>query len=103
MMENVELLSIALPQTATSERTGQRVAYVCVALLWGFIGSYVVLMLLLCFRLYNYFALFAYDLGIYDQGTWLLSRGQSPFVTVRGMPLFADHLRAENSLHLPPA
>lgn len=34
----------------------------------------------------------AFDLGIFTQGTWLLSRFEAPFfVTIRGLPLFADH------------
>lgn len=33
----------------------------------------------------------AFDLGIFDQGVWLLSQGRRPFVTVRGLNLFADH------------
>lgn len=34
----------------------------------------------------------AFDLGIFTQGTWLLSRFETPFfVTIRGLPLFADH------------
>ena len=34
---------------------------------------------------------FAYDVGLYDQGVWLLSRGHSPFVTLMGRNLFGDH------------
>jgi uncharacterized membrane protein len=34
---------------------------------------------------------FGFDLGIYDQGTWLLSRGKDPFVTIRGLELFGHH------------
>ena len=34
----------------------------------------------------------ALDLGIFDQGVWLLSRGLAPEVTVNGRNLFADHL-----------
>ena len=34
---------------------------------------------------------FAYDVGLYDQGLWLLSRGQAPFVTLMGRNLFGDH------------
>ena len=30
----------------------------------------------------------AYDFGLYDQGIWLLSRGNSPFVTLMGRNLF---------------
>lgn len=33
----------------------------------------------------------AFDLGIFDQGLWLLSRLKEPFVTLRGLNLFADH------------
>ena len=34
---------------------------------------------------------FAYDVGLYDQGVWLLSRGESPFVTLMGRHLLGDH------------
>ena len=34
---------------------------------------------------------FAYDVGLYDQGVWLLSRGHAPFVTLMGRNLFGDH------------
>jgi uncharacterized membrane protein len=33
----------------------------------------------------------AFDLAIFDQGLWLLSEGETPFVTVRGLHLFGDH------------
>lgn len=32
-----------------------------------------------------------FDFGIFDQGLWLLSRFEEPFVTLRGLHLFADH------------
>jgi len=32
-----------------------------------------------------------FDLGIFDQGVWLLSRFREPFVTIMGLNLFADH------------
>ena len=34
---------------------------------------------------------FAYDVGLYDQGVWLLSRGEAPFVTLMGRNLLGDH------------
>jgi uncharacterized membrane protein len=37
------------------------------------------------------FGTFAFDLGIYDQGAYLLSRLEEPFVTVRGLHLFGHH------------
>jgi uncharacterized membrane protein len=33
----------------------------------------------------------AYDMGLFDQGIWLLSRFHAPFVTVMGRNLFGDH------------
>ncbi|MGH8945420.1 MAG: DUF2079 domain-containing protein [Acidimicrobiia bacterium] len=33
----------------------------------------------------------AFDLGLYDQGVWLLSRLKTPFVTLMGRDLFGDH------------
>jgi uncharacterized membrane protein len=33
----------------------------------------------------------AFDLGLYDQGLWLLSRFKAPFVTLMGRNLFGDH------------
>jgi uncharacterized membrane protein len=32
-----------------------------------------------------------YDSALYDQGMWLLSRGEAPFVTLMGRNLFGDH------------
>ena len=33
----------------------------------------------------------SYDVGLYDQGTWLLSRFKAPFVTLMGRNLLGDH------------
>jgi len=33
----------------------------------------------------------AFDLGIFDQGVWLLSQFREPFVTINGRNLFGDH------------
>jgi uncharacterized membrane protein len=52
-----------------------------------FIGTFVWLTWLTHAR----FGTFGFDLGIFDQGVWLLSRFQEPFVTIRGLPLFGDH------------
>lgn len=32
-----------------------------------------------------------FDVRIFDQGLWLLSTGREPFVSLRGLHLFADH------------
>lgn len=37
------------------------------------------------------FGSYAYDLGIYDQALWLISKGYTPYSTVRGLHLLGDH------------
>jgi uncharacterized membrane protein len=53
----------------------------------GFILLYSHLVL----RRFDAFNYYAFDLGIFDQGIWLLSRFQEPFITLRGLNLFGDH------------
>jgi uncharacterized membrane protein len=38
------------------------------------------------------FGTFGFDLGIYDQAVWLLSRARDPFITVRGLEAFGHHV-----------
>jgi uncharacterized membrane protein len=38
------------------------------------------------------FGTWAFDMGIYDQGFWLVSRGGQSFVTVRGMEFWGHHV-----------
>jgi uncharacterized membrane protein len=45
----------------------------------------------LILRKHAMFGTQVFDLGIFDQGVWLLSRFKTPFVTLRGLNLFADH------------
>ncbi len=45
----------------------------------------------LILRQHDAYATQTFDFGIFDQGLWLLSRLRDPFVTLRGLPLFADH------------
>ena len=42
-------------------------------------------------RIHHALGTSAYDFGLYDQGIWLLSRGETPFVTLMGRNLFGDH------------
>jgi len=37
------------------------------------------------------FSTAAYDVGLYDQGIWLISRCLAPFTTIKGVYLFGDH------------
>lgn len=59
--------------------------------LGGVTIGYTILFVHRAFYSYDHFSLTAYDLGIFDQAVWLISRFHFPFVTVRGLPLLADH------------
>ncbi|MFH1402980.1 MAG: DUF2079 domain-containing protein [Candidatus Altiarchaeota archaeon] len=55
------------------------------------IGLYL---LVFCFTVLNQYNMFWYgnfDLGIPDQGIWLLSRFKTPYLTTRGLHFFGDH------------
>ena len=41
---------------------------------------------------YDHYWATTLDMGVFDQGAWLLSRGMTPYSTVIGKNLFADHL-----------
>ncbi len=62
------------------------------AVLIGLIGSYVLVFGTLTWAQQSNFGTFGFDMGIYDQGIWLLSRFKTPFDTVRGLNYFAHHV-----------
>ncbi|MDP9069389.1 MAG: DUF2079 domain-containing protein [Actinomycetota bacterium] len=55
------------------------------------VAGYVAVLVPWVLRQHYGFSTFGFDLGIFDQGVWLLSRFEEPFVTVRGLNLFGDH------------
>lgn len=55
------------------------------------VSAYIVLFAYWTTRNHDGFGTHAFDFGIYDQGLWLLSRFERPFVTVMGRHLFGDH------------
>jgi uncharacterized membrane protein len=55
------------------------------------IAAYVVRFGLLSVQVHDGYGTPGYDMGIFDQGVWLLSRFHAPFVTVMGRDLFGDH------------
>ena len=54
-------------------------------------GLFVVVYGWLVLELHASYSTQTFDFGIFDQGLWLLSRFEEPFVTVRGLNLFGDH------------
>ena len=55
----------------------------------------------LTWRQQSRFATFGFDMGIYDQGIWLVSRFKEPFVTVRGLNYFGHHVNLITVLFVP--
>jgi uncharacterized membrane protein len=66
-------------------------ATLCGLLLGLAVAGFVLVFVRQTWGLHQHFGTYGYDVGIYDQGTWLLSRLKSPFVTVRGLSLFGEH------------
>lgn len=62
------------------------------AALIAMICLYIAVFSFLTIRNHNNFGTFGFDLGVFDQGVWLLSHFKDPFITVRGLHLFADRL-----------
>lgn len=56
------------------------------------VGAYVALVGRYVCLLHDSFFTQAFDLGIFDQALWLVSHGETPFVTVRGLHRFGDHV-----------
>lgn len=57
------------------------------------IAIYAIVLSIISINNYNRFWYSAFDLGIFDQGIWLLSMGENAFVTVRGFHIFGDHIQ----------
>jgi uncharacterized membrane protein len=55
------------------------------------VAAYVAFYTGATFLAHDRFHTFGFDLGIYDQAMWLMSRFESPFATVMGRHLFGDH------------
>jgi uncharacterized membrane protein len=55
------------------------------------ISAFILIFMTIQLRRFYFLGAQAIDLGIFQQGVWLLANGYSPFVTVRGWHLFADH------------
>ena len=64
-------------------------------------STYIAVFGFLTWRQQSDFGTFGFDMGIYDQGIWLLSRFKRPFVTVRGLNYFGHHVNPITVLLVP--
>jgi len=62
-------------------------------LVWIAALAYAVGLSAACLARHRAFVSGGYDLGIFDQATWLLGHADAPFSTIRGRNLFADHFQ----------
>jgi len=72
-----------------------------VLVLAGLIAAYVAVFGSLTWAQQSNYGTFGFDMGIYDQGIWLLSRFKEPFVTVRGLNYFGHHVNPITLLFVP--
>jgi len=72
-----------------------------VVLLAALVVAYVVVFGRLTWAQQSNFGTFGFDMGIYDQGIWLLSRFKDPFVTVRGLEYFGHHVNPVTLAFVP--
>ncbi|MEX2322805.1 MAG: DUF2079 domain-containing protein [Acidimicrobiia bacterium] len=59
--------------------------------LFGIITLYVWAMTSMSLDAHHGLGTSSYDTGIFEQGIWLISQADTPFVTLRGLHLFGDH------------
>ena len=72
-----------------------------VTALVAMIAAYIAVFGSLTWSQQSNFGTFGFDMGIYDQGIWLLSRFKNPFLTIRGLEYFAHHVNLITVLFVP--
>jgi uncharacterized membrane protein len=65
------------------------------------VGVYVAVFGSLTWAQQANFGTFGYDMGLYDQGIWLLSRFEDPFLTIRGLGYFEHHVNLVTVAFVP--
>ena len=78
-------------------RTVPRPVWVLIAMM----GAYVAVFGSLTWSQQSNFGTFGFDMGIYDQGIWLMSQFENPFITVRGLDWFGHHVIGITFLFVP--
>jgi len=64
-------------------------------------GAYFAVFGFLVYRQQSNFGTFGFDIGIRDQGIWLVAHGHTPFMTVRGLDFFAENVEPISLLFVP--
>ncbi len=79
-------MTVETRAVARSSRDPALAATALIAALWaGF-------MVFMTWRHNRGYGTFAFDMGIYEQATWLMAYGKTPFMTVRGLNIWGHHV-----------
>lgn len=62
---------------------------------------YIMVFGTLTWRQQSNYGTFGFDMGIYDQAIWLMSRFKTPFDTIRGLNYFGQHVNLVTVLFVP--
>src|SRR5580698_5494465 len=87
----------AVPEVPVWLRYGRRPEAALAAL----VVAYIVVFGSLTWSQQSNYGTFGYDMGLYDQGIWLVSRFKVPFDTIRGLDFFAHHVNVVTLLIVP--
>lgn len=71
------------------------------AVLAVMVAAYYIVFAFLVYRQQSNFGTYGFDIGIHDQGIWLISHGDGSFVTVRGLNYFAHHVNIISLAFVP--
>ncbi len=88
-------------QRSWSPRSGLPVSFIPPLLLMVAVAVYIGVFAPLTWKQHHNFGTFGFDMGIFDQGIWLLSRFKVPFVTVRGLHYFGNHVNLTTTILVP--
>jgi uncharacterized membrane protein len=72
-----------------------------VLVLAAMVATYFGVFGFLVYRQQSNFGTFGFDIGIRDQGIWLVAHGHTPFMTVRGLDFFAENVEPISLLFVP--
>ena len=63
--------------------------------------AYIAVFGTLTYQQQSNYGTYGFDMGIYDQGIWLVSHFKNPFVTIRGLDYFGHHVNIITLLFVP--
>ncbi len=72
-----------------------------VHVLAGMVALFIAVFGVLTWRQHSRYGTYGYDMGLYDQGIWLVSRFKTPFMTIRGLNYFGHHVNLITLIFVP--